>query len=167
MSPREASAISRKAIDKSRKAFERAQTLTERDEATVAELQAALHAAETNLGDTDIVSPIDGTVVSRNVEIGQTVAADAETPPLFVIAADPTLTHIDAIISGKDSSEVKLGDKVSFIVEAYPNRKFSGTVTQIRPSAQTHEPAATYDIVISAPNTDLLLESGMAQRSGS
>jgi len=155
-------AISRKAIDKSRKAFERAQTLTERDEATVAELQAALHAAETNLGDTDIVSPIDGTVVSRNVEIGQTVAADAETPPLFVIAADPTLTHIDAIISGKDSSEVKLGDKVSFIVEAYPNRKFSGTVTQIRPSAQTHEPAATYDIVISAPNTDLLLESGMA-----
>ncbi|MGA3341425.1 MAG: efflux RND transporter periplasmic adaptor subunit, partial [Methylocella sp.] len=150
------------AIDKSRKAFERAQTLTERDEARVAELQAALHAAEINLGYTDIVSPIDGTVVSRNVEMGQTVAADSETPPLFVIAVDPTLTHIDAIISAKDSSEVKLGDKVSFTVEAYPNRKFSGTVTQIRPSAQTHEPAATYDIVISAPNTDLLLEPGMA-----
>jgi len=155
-------AISRKAIDKFRKAFERAQTQTERDEAKVAELQAALHAAEIKLGYTDIVSPIDGTVVSRNVEVGQTVATDSETPPLFVIAADPTLTHIDANISGKDSSEVKLGDKVSFTVEAYPNRKFSGTVTQIRPSAQTHEPAATYDIVISAPNTDLLLESGMA-----
>jgi len=151
-----------KAIDKSRKAFERAQTQTERDEARVAELQAALHAAETNLSETDIVSPIDGTVVSRSVEVGQTVATDSETPPLFVIAADPTLTHIDAIISAKDSSEVKLGDIVSFTVEAYPNRKFSGTVTQIRPSAQTHEPAATYDIVISAPNTDLLLESGMA-----
>ena len=155
-------AISRKAIDKSRKAFERAQTQTERDEARVAELQAALHAAETNLGDTDIVSPIDGTVVSRNVELGQTVATGSEMRPLFVIAADPTLTHIDAIISGKDSSEVKLGDKVLFTVEAYPNRKFSGTVTQIRPSAQTHEPAATYDIVISAPNTDLLLKPGMA-----
>jgi HlyD family secretion protein len=101
-------------------------------------------------------------VVSRNVEVGETVAADSETPPLFVIAADPTLAHIDAIIIEKDSGEVKLGDKVSFTVEAYPNRKFSGTVTQIRPSAQTHEPAATYDIVISAPNTDLLLESGMA-----
>jgi cytochrome o ubiquinol oxidase subunit IV len=155
-------AISRKAIDKSRKAFERAQTQTERDEATVAELQAALHAAETNLGETDIVSPIDGTVVSRNVEVGETVAADSETPPLFVIAANPTLAHIDSIISAKDSSEVKLGDKVSFTVEAYRNRKFSGTVTQIRPSAQTHEPAATYDIVISAPNTDLVLEPGMA-----
>jgi RND family efflux transporter MFP subunit len=155
-------ASSPKAIDKSRKAFERVQTQTERDEAKVAELQATLHAAETKLGYTDIVSPIDGTVVSRNVEVGQTVATDSETPPLFVIAADPTLTHIDAIISAKDSSEVKLGDKVSFTVEAYPNRKFSGTVTQIRPSAQTHEPAATYDIVISAPNTDLLLEPGMA-----
>ena len=71
-------AISRKVIDKSRKAFERAQTQTKQDEARVAELQAALHAAETNLGYTDIVSPIDGTVVSRNVEMGQTVAADSK-----------------------------------------------------------------------------------------
>jgi HlyD family secretion protein len=151
-----------KAIDKSRKAFERAQTQTERDEARVAELQAALHAAEINLGYTDIVSPIDGTVVSRNVEMGQTVAADSETPPLFVIAVDPTLTHIDAIISAKDSSEVKLGDKVSFTIEAYPNRKFSGTVTQIRPSAQTDEHVANYGVVISAPNPDLVLKPGMA-----
>jgi len=155
-------AISRKAIDKSRKVFERAQMQTKRDEARIAELQAALHAAEINLSETDIVSPIDGTVVSRNVEVGETVTADSETPPLFVIATDPTLTHIDAIIGAKDSSEVKLGDKVSFTVAAFPNRKFSGTVTQIRPSAQTHEPAATYDIVISAPNTDLLLKPGMA-----
>ena len=108
-------ASSRKAIDKSRKAFKGADTETERDEARVAQLQAALHAAETNLGDTDIVSPIDATVVSRNVELGQTVATGSEMPPLFVIAADPTLPHIvDAIISGKDSSEVKLGDKVLF-----------------------------------------------------
>ena len=153
---------SRKAIDKSRKAFERAQTQTKRDEARVAELQAALHAAETNLGYTDIVSPIDGTVVSRNVEMGQTVAAGSETPPLFVIAADLTLTHIDATISAKDSGEVKLGDKATFTVEAFPNRPFSGTVTQIRPSPQTDEHAATTDVVISAPNPDLLLEPGMA-----
>jgi HlyD family secretion protein len=152
-------AISRKAIDKLRKAFERAQTQTKRDEARAALLQAALHAAETNLGNTDIVSPIDGTVVSRNVELGQTVAADS--PPPFVIAPDLTLTHIDAIISAKDSGEVKVGDKATFTVEAFPNRPFSGEVTQIRPSPQTYEHAATYDVVISAPNPDLLLKPGM------
>src|SRR3984893_16542517 len=154
-------AISRKAIDKSRKALERARAQTKRDEPRVAQLQAALHAAETNLGNTDIVSPIDGTVVSRNVEMGQAVAAD-ETPPLFVIAEDLTLTHIDAIISAKDSGEVKVGDKATFTVEAFPNRTFSGAVTQIRPSPQTYEHVATYDVVISAPNPDLLLEPGMA-----
>jgi RND family efflux transporter MFP subunit len=152
-------AISRKAIAKSRKAFERAQTQTQRDEARVAQLQAALHAAETNLGHTDIVSPIDGTVVSRNVEMGQTVAAGSEKQPLFVIAA---LTHIDAIISAKDIGEIKLGDKATFTVEAFPSRTFSGAVRQIRPSPQTNEHAATYDVVISAPNPDLLLEPGMA-----
>ncbi len=155
-------AISRKAIDKSRKAFERAQTQTKRDETKVAELQAALHAAETNLSYTDIVSPVDGTVVSRNLEMGQTVAVGSETPPLFVIAADLTLTHIDAIISAKDSGEVKPGDKVTFTVEAFPNRTFSGAVTQIRPSRQIDEHASTTDVVISAPNPDRLLKPGMA-----
>ena len=159
-------ASSRKAIDKARKFFEKAQTQTNRDEARVAELQAALHAAEANLGYTDIVSPIDGTVVSRNVEMGQTVAANSETLPLFVIAADLTLTHIDAIIGAKDSGEVKLGDKATFTVEAFPNRPFSGAVTQIRPSPQTYEHVATYDVVISAPNPDLLLEPGMAATIG-
>jgi cytochrome o ubiquinol oxidase subunit IV len=154
-------AISRKAIAKSRKAFERAQTQTKRDEARVAQLQAALHAAEANLGDADIVSPIDGTVVSRNIETGQTVAAGSETP-LFVIAADLTLTHVDAAISAKDGGEVKLGDKATFTVAAYPNRTFSGAVTQIRPSPQALDHAATYDVVISAPNPELLLEPGMA-----
>ena len=154
-------AVSRKAIDKSRKAFERAQSQTKRDEATVAELQAALHAAETNLGYTDIVSPIDGTVVSRNVEVGQRVAADSETPPLFVIAADLTLTHIDAIISERDIGEVKRGDKASISIASFPNHLFAGEVTQIRHSPQTHEDVATYDVVISAPNPDLLLEAGM------
>jgi len=128
---------------------------------SVAERQAALHAAETNLGYTDIVSPIDGTVVSRNVEVGQRVAADSETPPLFVIAADLTLTHIDAIISERDIGEVKLGDKASISVASFPNHLFTGEVTQIRHSPQTHEDVATYDVVISAPNPDLLLEAGM------
>jgi HlyD family secretion protein len=155
-------AISRKAIDKSRKAFERAQTQTKRDETRVAGLQAAVHAADTNLSYTDIVSPVDGTVVSRNLEMGQRIAVGSETPPLFVIAADLTLTHIDAIISAKDSGEVKPGDKVTFTVEAFPNRTFSGAVTQIRPSRQIDEHASTTDVVISAPNPDRLLKPGMA-----
>ena len=154
-------ALSRKAIDKSRKAFERAQTQTKRDGARVAQLHAALQAAETNLGYTDIVSPIDGTVVARNVEMGQTVAADSATPPPFVIAADLTLTHIDAMISAKDSGEVKLGDKATFTVAAFPNRTFSGTVTQLQPSPQALDHAAAYDVVISAPNPEFLLEPGM------
>ena len=131
-------AISRKALDKSRKAYEQAQTQMKRDEATVAQLQAALHAAEINLGYTDIVSPIDGTVVSRNVEMGQTVAAGSETPPLFLVAADLTVIHIDANVSEKDIGEVKLGDKATFTVEAFPNRPFAGEVTQIRPIAADH-----------------------------
>jgi HlyD family secretion protein len=148
-----------KTIAKSRKSFERAQSQTKRDEARVAQLQAALHAAETNLGYTDIVSPLDGTVVSRNVELGQTVAADSKT--LFVIAADRAIVHIAAAISAKDSGEVKPGDKATFTVEAFPNRTFAGTVTQVRPSPQSNERAATTDVVISAPNLDLLLEPGM------
>jgi RND family efflux transporter MFP subunit len=155
-------AISRKVMDKARKAFERTQTQTKRDEARFAQLQAAFHAAETNLNSTDIVSPIDGTVVSRNVEMGQTVAAGSKTPPLFVIAADRALIHIGAMISAKDSGEVRLGDKVTFTVEAFSNRSFSGIVTQIRPSPQMDEPVATYNVVVSAPNQDLLLQPGMA-----
>jgi cytochrome o ubiquinol oxidase subunit IV len=148
-----------KTIAKSRKSFERAQSQTKRDEARVAQLQAALHAAETNLGYTDIVSPLDGTVVSRNVELGQTVAADSKT--LFVIAADRAIVHIAAAISAKDSGEVKPGDKATFTVEAFPNRTFAGTVTQVRRSPQSNERAATTDVAISAPNPDLLLEPGM------
>ena len=83
-------AISQKAIDKSRNAYEQAQARTKHDEATVAQLQAALHAAETDLGYTEIVAPVDGTVVSRNIEIGQTVAAGSEASPLFLIATDPS-----------------------------------------------------------------------------
>ena len=115
-------AISRKAFDNSHKAYEQTQTQTKLDKATVAELQAALHAAETNLGDTDIVSPIDGTVISRNAAIGQTVAAGSEekTAPLFLVAADLNVLHIDANVRKSDIGEVNLGDKALFTVEFSP-----------------------------------------------
>ena len=86
--------------------------------------------------------------MSRSVELGQTVAA--ASPPLFVIAADRAIVHIAANVSAKDIGDVKLGEKVTFTVEAFPNRTFAGTMTQIRPSPQSDERAATYDVVISA-----------------
>ena len=143
----------------SRKSFERVQTQTTRDEARVAELQASLRTAETNLGDTDIVSPLDGTVVSRNVELGQMVAADSETRPLFVIAAD-LIAHIGATISAKDSGEVKPGDKATFMIEAFQlSVHWHGRMKRGRRRKQMRTPRRT-DVVISAPNTDFLLKPG-------
>jgi H+-transporting ATPase len=154
-------AISRKALDNLRRTYEHEQMQMKLDEATVAELQAALHAAETNLGDTDIIAPIDGTIVSRNVKIGQTVAAGAETPPLFLIAADLSVMQVNGKVSEDAVSEIKLGDKASFTVNSFPDRSFSGEVTHIGPSPQTIQNAATYDVVITASNPELLLKPDM------
>ena len=153
-------AISRKTLDKSRKTYEQAQARTKLDEASIDERRAALEAAENNLGYTDIVSPIDGTVVSRNIEIGQTVASDSKTP-LFDIASVLTPMRVDASVGEKDIGEVKLGDKATFAVASLPNRHFAGEVTQIRQSPETFEHVATYDVVINVSNPDLLLEPGM------
>ena len=97
----------------------------------------------------------------RSVEPGQTVAAGSETPPLFLVTADLTVVHVDAKAGEKDIGEVKPGGKASFTVEAYPNRRFAGEVTQVRPLPQTIQNVATYNIVIGAPNPDLLLKPGM------
>ncbi|WOJ91484.1 efflux RND transporter periplasmic adaptor subunit [Methylocapsa polymorpha] len=153
-------AISRKARDKSRKAYAQAQEQTKLDEAVVAKLQAALHAAESNLGNTDVNSPVDGTVVARSVEIGQTVSAGSQTP-LFLVGSNLAVIHIAANVRAKDIDEVKLGNKATFRVVSFPNRHFAGEVAQIRPSLQTSEQVATHDIVIAAPNPDFLLEPGM------
>lgn len=153
-------AISRKARDKSRKAYAQAQVQTKLDEAVVAKLQAALHAAEINLGNTDVNSPVDGVVVARSVKIGQTVTAGSETQ-LFFVATDLAVIHIDAGVSVKDIGAVKLGDKATFWVVSFPNRHFAGEVAQIRPSPQTSKQVAIHDVVIAAHNPDLLLEPGL------
>ncbi|MCI0599448.1 MAG: HAD-IC family P-type ATPase [Beijerinckiaceae bacterium] len=150
-------AISRKALDKPRKAYERARTRTKRDEARIAQLQAALHAAEIALSDTNIVSPIDGTIISRNVEMGQTVAARSDAPPLFLVAADLTVISVEVNAGEHGIGEIKPGDKATFTVEAFPNQPFAGEVTQI----QTYEQAAAYDVVIRAPYPDQRLKPGM------
>ena len=152
--------ISQKTLDKLRKAYEQAQTRTKIEEASVAQLQAALHAAQTNLGYTDINSPIDGTVVSRNVEMGQSIVAGKETP-LFVVAEGLTAMQVNGNVSENDMRAINLGDKASFTVEAIPNHLFVGAITQLGRPSQTLEHAPTYDVVITAPNPKLLLKPGM------
>ena len=145
--------------DASRRIYEQVQARKERDEETSVQRQAALNTARINLAETNIVSPIDGVVVARNIEAGQTVAADAT--PLFLVAADLTVLRVSANVGEKDIGDIKPGDKVSFEVEAFPNRAFTGEVTRIDRSPQASQNAASYSVVISAPNADLSLKPGM------
>jgi heavy metal translocating P-type ATPase/RND family efflux transporter MFP subunit len=152
-------AISRASLDKSGRAYKDAQTRISLDEAAVAQNQAALHGAEIALGYTDILAPIEGAVISREVDIGQTVAADSGGPPLFRIAPDLTFIRVDAKVSETDLGKVKPGDKVSFTVESIPDHTFDGEVVEIRQSLRAN--AATSDVVISAQNPELLLKVSM------
>lgn len=117
--------------------------------------------AETNLGYATITAPIDGIVISKSVEEGQTVAASFNTPELFTIAQDLTNMRVIADIDEADIGEVKEGERVSFTVDAYPDDVFSGVVTQVRLEATTESNVVTYEVVISAPNADLKLKPGL------
>ena len=120
-----------------------------------------LDAAQVNLGYTNIVSPVDGTVVSRNVTMGQTVAASFQTPTLFLIATDLTKMQVDTNVSESDIGGIKEGNKAIFTVDAFPKRTFEGTVTQVRQAPQTVQNVVTYDVVVSVDNPDLALKPGM------
>lgn len=135
--------------------------LVQQDEGTVKFDQGLVESAQLNLGYTDIVSPVDGTVVSRNVTQGQTVAASFQTPTLFLIATDLKKMQVDTNTSESDIGLIKQGDEASFTVDAYPQRVFHGSVTQVRQSPQTVQNIVTYDVVISADNQDLALKPGM------
>lgn len=117
--------------------------------------------AETNLGYATITSPIDGVVLSKSVEEGQTVAASFNTPELFTIAQDLTNMRVIADIDEADIGDVKVGQRVNFTVDAYPDDTFTGAVTQVRQEATTESNVVTYQVVISAPNADLKLKPGL------
>ncbi len=117
--------------------------------------------AETNLGYATITSPINGIVLSKAVEEGQTVAASFSTPTLFTIAQDLTDMRVIADIDEADIGEVKEGQRVSFTVDAFPNDTFAGQVTQVRQQATTESNVVTYEVVISAPNAELKLKPGL------
>lgn len=117
--------------------------------------------AQTNLGYATITSPIDGTVISKSVEEGQTVAASFNTPELFTIAKDLTNMQVVADVDEADIGAVKEGDRVTFTVDAYPDDTFEGTVKQVRLQATTTNNVVTYEVVISAQNADLKLKPGL------
>ena len=117
--------------------------------------------AETNLGYATIYSPIDGVVLSRAVEEGQTVAASFSTPTLFTIANDLTDMRVIADVDEADIGDVQEGQRVTFTVDAFPNDTFEGKVTQVRQEATTTSNVVTYEVVVSAPNPDLKLKPGL------
>jgi HlyD family secretion protein len=123
--------------------------------------KASLHQAQVNLDYTTIFSPIDGTVITRNVDVGQTVASALQAPTLFVIAQDLRAMQVDTSVAEADVGRLEAGMAVTFVVDAYPADKFKGTVRQIRFSPQTVQNVVTYDAVIDVENPDLKLRPGM------
>jgi len=127
----------------------------------VEQARAALHQAEINLAYTSIVSPIDGTVISRNVDVGQTVAASLQAPTLFTIAENLKKMQVDTNVAEADVGRLNPGMIAGFTVDAYPNERFQGTIRQIRNAPQTVQNVVTYDAVIDVDNSDLKLKPGM------
>ena len=141
--------------------FENAQLAYRQATEQVAQAKEQVQRAQTNLGYATITSPIDGVVLSKSVEEGQTVAASFSTPELFKIAKDLTNMQVVANVDEADIGNVRAGERVSFTVDAYPDDKFQGTVTQVRQEATTTNNVVTYEVVINAPNGDLKLKPGL------
>jgi HlyD family secretion protein len=131
------------------------------NQANVQQAKAALNQAKVNLAYTDIVSPTDGVVISRSVDVGQTVAASLQAPTIFVIAEDLRKMQVDTSVAEADVGKLVAGMEASFVVDAYPGERFKGKVRQIRNAAQTVQNVVTYDAVIDVDNGDLKLRPGM------
>ena len=141
--------------------YESAKLSYEKARQTVNSARESVQKAQTNLGYATITSPIDGVVLSKSVEEGQTVAASFNTPELFNIAQDLTDMRVIADIDEADIGGVKEGQRVTFTVDAFPDDKFEGQVTQVRQEATTTSNVVTYEVVVSAPNKDLKLKPGL------
>jgi HlyD family secretion protein len=153
--------VSHDAADTALNAYRQAVALVHLDLAQIAQKAAALKAAQINLAYTNIVSPVDGTVVSRNVTAGQTVAANFQTPTLFLIATDLTKMQVDSNVSESDIAGAVEGANATFTVDAFPKRTFQGRVAQVRLAPVSVQNVITYDVVITVDNPELLLKPGM------
>ena len=145
----------------SRAEMEQSETTYQQAEQSVKRMQSQYERAVTNLGYATITSPVDGTVISRKVDVGQTVAASFQTPDLFEIAEDLTKMQIETSVSEADIGVIKDGQPVTFTVDAYPTETFEGVVRQIRLSPTVTSNVVVYTVVIDVDNTDLRLKPGM------
>ncbi len=148
-------------LDTSQSTADAAKAQVDAAQGAVEQAKAQLNSTEVNLAYTDIISPTDGTVIARNVDVGQTVAASLQAPTLFLIAEDLRKMQVDTSVAEADIGKLKPGMKATFTVDAYPNDRFAGTVRQVRNSPQTVQNVVTYDAVIDVPNPDLKLKPGM------
>ena len=145
----------------SRAELEQSQTTYEQAEQSVNRMQSQYDRAVTNLGYATITSPVDGTVISRQVDVGQTVAASFQTPDLFEIAEDLSKMQIETAVSEADIGMITEGLPVTFTVDAYPTQTFEGTVRQVRLSPTITSNVVVYTVVIDVDNSDLKLKPGM------
>ena len=153
--------IAQNDVDTAETAYELASAQLALDQAAVALAQGSLEEAKVNLRYTDIVSPVDGVVVSVNVAVGQTVAASFQTPTLFLIAGDLTKMQVDTNVSESDVGRVREGQPATFTVDAYPGQPFHGKVAQVRNAPITVQNVVTYDVVVAVDNPGLELKPGM------
>jgi HlyD family secretion protein len=153
--------IARSDLDTSETNYLSAQAQVNVAKAQVQQTRAALQLAKTNLQYTRILSPVDGMVISRNVDIGQTVAASFQTPTLFNIAQDLTRMQIDTNVDEADIGKIVVGQPVQFSVDAYPDNNFNGKVSEIRNAPTTVSNVVTYDVVIKVDNPEFKLKPGM------
>jgi HlyD family secretion protein len=153
--------VSEDTVDSQKATYDAAVAQVGVDRASIMQQQASVRAAKVNLAYTNIISPVDGTVVSRNVDLGQTVAASFQTPTLFLIAQDLTKMQVDTNVSESDVGPVHVGEKAGFTVDAFPDRTFWGEVAQVRQSPITVQNVVTYDVVLAVSNPELLLMPGM------
>ena len=153
--------VSQDTVDSEKSSYDQAVAQIGLDQATIADKQAALKAAQVNLAYTDIVSPVVGTVITRSIDVGQTVAASLQSPTLFLIGKDLTHMQVDTNVSEADVGEIRLGQDAFFTVQAFPGQTFRGTVTQIRRGPITVQNVVTYDVVVAVPNPDRRLFPGM------
>jgi HlyD family secretion protein len=153
--------ISQNDVDTAKSNADQAVAQVALDAAGVQQAEASLQEARINLAYTDITSPVDGVVVSRNVDVGQTVAASFQTPTLFLIAQDLTKMEVDTNVSESDIGDVRSGQHAAFTVDAYPGKLFAGTVFQVRNAPTTVQNVVTYDVVIAVDNRALELKPGM------
>lgn len=153
--------VSQDTVDSDRNVFDQATAQLALDDASILSQQANLRAAEVNLGYTEIVSPVQGTVISRAVDVGQTVVSSLQSSTLFLIGRDLTRMQVDTNVAEADISAVHPGQKAFFTVQAFPDRTFAGRVTEVRRAPITVQSVVTYDVVVAVDNPDRMLFPGM------